>query len=266
MYGQYGNCNRSDRGGRGRGRGIGYGRGRGGRNTNQSNIEDPNCILPLKPTLTNDKINKIKVKCRHSNTNVREAMLISFDCTVPYDMELALWCYHDFMNNVGDDSLHCNTGERLFSSWRQVLGATQKTKWDTIINPMGRTIVDFHTAALQYINEVLGPGAANKQRSYFDQLTTKPYSMSPQVLSDWLDEINMLMVPCPDTPNGINGPFANDYRRSMFKRLQPQVMRDEALKQNITAANPHVSNAALVTLYQNLFTVETTSKKRSNSF
>jgi len=76
----------------------------------------------------------------------------------------------------------------------------------------------------------------------------------------------MLMVPCPDTPNGINGPFANDYRRSMFKRLQPQVMRDEALKQNITAANPHVSNAALVTLYQNLFTVETTSKKRSNSF
>ena len=185
MHGQYGNYNRGGYRGGGRGgRGRGYGRGRGGRNTNYSHIEDPNCILPLKPTLTNDKINKIKVKCRHSNANVREAMIISFDCPVPYDKELALRCYHDFMNNIGDDSLHCNTGERLFSSWRQVLGATQKTKWDTIINPMGRTIADFHTATLQYINEVLGPSAAKKQRSYFDRLTTKPYSMSPQVLSD----------------------------------------------------------------------------------
>jgi len=193
-------------------------------------------------------------------------MLISFDCTVPYDKELALRCYHDFMNNIGNESLHCNTGDHLFSSWRQVLGATQKTKWDTIINLMGRTIADFHTSVLQYINEVLGPGAANKQRSYFDRLSTKPCSMSPQVLLDRLDEIDMLMVPRADNPNGIYGPFANDYHQSMFELLQPQAMRDEALKQNITAANPHVSNAALVTLYQNLFTVETTSKKRSNSF
>jgi len=43
-------------------------------------------------------------------------------------------------------------------------------------------------------------------------------------------------------------------------------MRDEALKQNTTAANPNVNDSALVVLYQNLHAVKTTSKKRSNSF
>jgi len=127
MYGQYGsyNYNRGGyRGGRG-GRGRGYGRGRGGWNTNHSSADDYNCILPLKSTLTNDKINKIKVKCRHSNTNVREAQIITFDSTVPYDKELMLRSYHDFMNNAGDDALNCNGGERLFQCYRQTLGATQ---------------------------------------------------------------------------------------------------------------------------------------------
>jgi len=91
MYGQYGNCNHGGYcGGRG-GRGRGYGRDHGGRNTNQSNIDDPNCILPPKPTLTNKQVNKIKVKCRPAIPgNVREAMIISFDRTVPYNKELLL--------------------------------------------------------------------------------------------------------------------------------------------------------------------------------
>jgi len=153
------------------------------------------------------------------------------------------------MNNNGDDSLHCNTGERLFSCFRSILGATQKTKWDVIISTTGKTIAEFHAAALAYLNKVLGPGAAKKQQSYFDRMTSKPYSMSPEVLLDHLNEINMLMVPCAVNQNGINGSFANEYRRSLFEHLQPQAMKDEAPKQNITAANPHVNNAALVALY-----------------
>jgi len=221
--------------------------------------------------LTNDKINKVKVKCRHSNTNVREAQIITFDSTVPYNKELLLRSYHDFMNNTGDDVLNCNSGERLFQCYRQTLGATQKTKWDTIIAPYtapggpGRTIATFEQASLAYINEVLGPGAASKQRSYFDRLTSKPYAMSPQECWDRLQEINMLLIPCADNHNGVDGPLTHEYRRSLFERLQTQTMKDEALKQNITAANPHVNDSALVTLYQNLFTIETTSKKRSNS-
>jgi len=90
--------------------------------------------------------------------------------------------------------------------------------------------------------------------------------MSPQVCWDRIQEINMLMIPCADNTNGVAGPLSNEYCRSLFERLQTQAMRDEALKQNITAANPHVNDVALVTLYQNLHTVETTSKKRTNSF
>jgi len=185
MYGQYGNYNRGRGRGYGHGRGRGYGRGRGGRH-NQSSIEDHNCILPLKSTLSNDKINKIKVKCRHSNTNVREAQIITFDSTVPYDKELLLRSYHDFMNNTGDDSLNCNSGDRLFQCYRQRLGATQKTKWDSIVAPYnvpggpGRTPATFTTASLASVNEVLCPGAASKQRSYFDRLTSKPYSRGCQ--------------------------------------------------------------------------------------
>jgi len=186
MYGQYGNYNR----GRGHGYGRGYGRGRGGRNINQSSIDDHNCILPLKSTLTSAKINKVKVKCRHSNADIREAQIITFDSTVPYDKELLLRSYHDFMNNTGDDSLNCNTGERLFQCFRQTLGATQKTKWDTIIAPYdapgspGRTPATFGTTSIAYINEVLGPGAASKQHSYLDRLNSKPYAMSPQACWD----------------------------------------------------------------------------------
>jgi len=222
--------------------------------------------MPLTPTVTNEQINEIKVECRHSNANVREDMVTSFDCPVPYNKELLLRSYHDFMNNTGNESLHCNSGEQLFSSFRQVLGATQKTKWDVIINAFGRTPANFQTASLAYINEVLGPGAANKQQSYFNCLTSKPCSMAPQTLMDRIDEINMLMIPCADNQNSLNGPFSNEHRRSLFERLQPQVMKDEALKQNITAANPHVTDDALVILYQNLLTVKTTNKKRSNSF
>jgi len=76
----------------------------------------------------------------------------------------------------------------------------------------------------------------------------------------------MLTIPCTDNQNGVNGPFSSECCRSLFERLQPQAMKDEALKQNITAANTHVTDDALVTLYQNLFTVETTNKKHSNSF
>jgi len=185
MYGQCGNHNRGGYHGGRSGRGRGYGRGHGVRNTNQSNLDVPNCILPLKPTLTNDKINKIKVKWCHGNANVREAQIISFDCTVLHNKELLLQSYHDFMNNTGDDSLNCNTGERLFQCYHQTLSATQKTKWDTIITPYnvpggpGRTPATFSTTSIACVNEVLGPGAASKQRSYFDGLTSKPCFMSP---------------------------------------------------------------------------------------
>jgi len=76
-------------------------------------------------------------------------------------------------------------------------------------------------------------------------------AMSPQVCWDRIQEINLLLIPCADNPNGIAGPFLNDYWRSLFERMQTQAMRDEALKQNITAANPKVNDSALVTLYQN---------------
>jgi len=171
-------------------RGQGYGHGRGGCNTNQSNVNDPNCILLLKPTLTNEQINKIKVKCRHSNTNVREAQIISFDSPVPYNKELLLQSSHNFMNNTGDESLICNSGKQLFSSFLQILGAAQKTKWDAIIAPYsvpggpGRTPATFGTASIAYVNEVFGPGATSKQHSYLDRLTSKPYSMAPQVCWD----------------------------------------------------------------------------------
>jgi len=269
MYGQYGNYNRGGyRGGRG-GRGRGYGRGRGGRNI-QSSIDDHNCILPLKSTLTNNKINKVKVKCRHSNTNIREAQIITFDSTVPYNKELMLRSYHDFMNNTGDDALNCNSGKRLFQCFRQTLGATQKTKWDTITAPYnvpgGRTAANFGIASIAYINEGLSPGAASKQRSYFNRLNSKPYAMSTQECWDRIQEINLLLIPCEDNHNGVTGPLSDEYCRSLFERLQTQTMKDEALKQNITAANPNVQDSALVTLYQNLYAVETTSKKRSNSF
>jgi len=74
------------------------------------------------------------------------------------------------------------------------------------------------------------------------------------------------MIPCADNHNGVNGPFSNEYCRSLFEHLQPQAMKDEALKQNVTAANPHVADDALVMLYQNLFTVKTANKKRSKPF
>jgi len=272
MYGLHGNCNRGGhRGGGGRGRGRGYGRGRGGRH-NQSSVEDHNCILPLKSTLTNDKINKVKVKCRHSNANTREAQIITFDSTVPCDKELMLRSYHDFMNNTGDDALNCNSGERLFQCFRQTLGATQKTKWDAVIAPCnapggpGRTPATFGQASMACVNEVLGPGAASKQRSYFDRLNTKPHAMSPQECWDRIQEINLLLIPCTDNHNGVAGPLSNECCRSLFERLQTQTMKDEALKQNITAANPNVNDSALVTLCQNLYAVERTSKKRANSF
>jgi len=45
-------------------------------------------------------------------------------------------------------------------------------------------MANFQTASLAYANKVLGPGAADKQQSYFDRLTSKPYSMAPQTLMD----------------------------------------------------------------------------------
>jgi len=193
--------------------------------------------------LTNEYVNKIKVKCRHSNTNVREAMIMSFDSPVHYSKERLLWSHHDFMNNTGDNSLNCNTGKRLFQSFRQTLGATQKTKWDTIIAPYcapgspGRTAATFGTAFVACVNDVLGPGAASKQRSYLDRLTSKPYSVSPQICWDRIKEMNVLLIPCAADQNGIAGPLSDEYCRSLFERLQPQAMRDEALKQSIIAAN-----------------------------
>jgi len=111
MCGQHGR-NYGHGGYRGGGCGRGYGRGRRGRNNNQS-IDDLNCILPLKPTLTNEQINKIKVKCRHRNNNNREAMivLVAFDCPVPYNKKLLIRAHHDFVNNACNKSLHCNNEE-----------------------------------------------------------------------------------------------------------------------------------------------------------
>ena len=63
------------------------------------------------------------------------------------------------------------------------------------------------------------------------------------------------------TSNGADGPFDRDYRRTTFERLMPQAMKEKALEQNITAANPHVSDDALVTVYQNLYTIEVTKKR-----
>jgi len=83
--------------------------------------------MPLKHPLTNGQIDEVKVKCYHSATNVREACIISFDCPLPFNKELLLRSHHDFVNNTGDDALHCKNGDCYFSSFRQVFGATQKT-------------------------------------------------------------------------------------------------------------------------------------------
>jgi len=76
--------------------------------------------------------------------------------------------------------------------------------------------------------------------------------MSPQVCWDRIQEMNLLLLPCADNQNGIPSPLPNEHCRSLFERLQTEAMRDEALKQNITTANPNVNDSALVTLYQNL--------------
>ena len=152
------------------------------------------------------------------------------DFAVPCNKELLLRSCHDFVNIIGDDSLNCNSGDRVFQSYRQTLGAAQNTKWDFVVAPCnvpggpGRTPATFTTASLACVNEVLGPGAASEQHSYFDRLTSKPYSVSPQVCWDRIQEINMLLIPCADDTNGVAGPLSNDCCRSLFERLQTQAM------------------------------------------
>lgn len=131
MYGQYNQ-------GRGRGRGYrggyrgGYnrgGRGHGGRGgRGNTNFDDPLCIMPLKATLKNDQINKIKVELHHSNTNICKAQIISFDSTVPYNKELLLRTVQDYSHKIGENNLHCNNGDRLFTTIRQIIGPTQTPK------------------------------------------------------------------------------------------------------------------------------------------
>ena len=108
MYGQYGGRGGYGRGGRGYYRG-GRNYGRGGRNP-RAPIDNPDCILSLKPMLSNDKITKVKVKCRHSTTNTRKAQCILYDGKSKHYKELALLAYHDFLNNCTEDALNCNTG------------------------------------------------------------------------------------------------------------------------------------------------------------
>jgi len=51
--------------------------------------DDPSCIIPLKSTLTNEQINKVKVRNHISATNIRKAKIISFDSAVPCNKQFA---------------------------------------------------------------------------------------------------------------------------------------------------------------------------------
>jgi len=230
-------------------------------------MNDPSAILPIKPSLDNTKINKVKVKNRISNTNIRSASIISYDSDSA-NKELLLRAYQDFMNNIGNESLHADTGDRKFNCFRQILGPTQQTSWDALANAFAppRTNLDFTQAAVQYISAILGPGPAMKQKSYLERLTNKPFPFSPEDLWNRLTVMNILLIPCLDNPNGILGPLENSYRRNLFERLMPSHYKDDALKQGVTASNQHIDDSDLVQIYQNLYTVELNQRnKRSSS-
>ena len=81
--------------------------------------------------------------------------------------------------------------------YRQTLGATQRTKWDTIANGYARprSLANFATASRQYINDILGQGAAMKQRGYLDRKDSKPYDQTPQEVWNRLEELESALNP-----------------------------------------------------------------------